>query len=101
MAATAVDMVAAITGDIPVAGIMADTLAATMADPAVAVLATGSRGAIATGSIEAEKTLVAADIRHQTTQSISGMAMEHTARDLLGDTRLVTSSTAAITAGID
>src|SRR5262249_58102102 len=95
-----------IMADAPAAAIMADTLAAvimadTLADTAAAVLAPGNRGVIATDSIEAAKTPVAADIRPQTTQSISGMAMQPTARDLLGDTRPDTSSTAVITVGID
>src|SRR5262249_40362706 len=46
------------------------------------------------------KTPAAAGIRPQTTQSISGTAMRHTARDLLGDTRLDTVST-LVMAGID
>src|SRR5262245_53134171 len=99
-AVTMVDTLAAVIMADTLAAVIADTPADITADPAMAALATGSRGAIATGSIGAAKTPAAAGIRPQTTQSISGTAMRHTARDLLGDTRLDTVST-LVMAGID
>jgi len=96
-----------IPGPIRMVVTMAARMAVTMVARTVAItaalatLAIGNKKGITTDSIGDAKTRAAADIQRRITQSISGTAMQHTARDLPEDTKLDIGSIVEAMADID